>query len=183
MVDRCIRGDSGACRELVDRYQHLVFRLCCRLLRCRHDAEDVTQEVFLRVFRSLHHWDPQRPLRPWIIGIAVNRCRTWLKRRSRRLATTDYEIEPVDPRPNSAVDGELVSVIQQTVASMRPEYQVAFLLFHEQGCSYDEIAAALERPVGTIKTWLHRARLEILDQLRARGFVDPVAKGKGASHD
>ena len=84
LVRRCLRGEGDAIRQLVGRFQAEVYGLCARLLNHRHDAEDVTQEVFLRVFRSLRGWDSARPLRPWVMGIAVNRCRTFLSQRSRR---------------------------------------------------------------------------------------------------
>ena len=83
LVRRCRQGRPDAMRELVERFQSDVYALCARLVSHRHDAEDVTQEVFLRVFRSLRRWDPARPLKPWIMTIAVNRCRTWLGRRRR----------------------------------------------------------------------------------------------------
>ena len=76
LVRRCLRDDPSAVRELIDRFQTDVYALCVRLLRHRHDAEDVAQEVFLRIVRSLHRWDGARPLRPWVLGITVNRCRT-----------------------------------------------------------------------------------------------------------
>src|SRR5262249_15779196 len=79
--------------------------LCVRLLRHRHDAEDVTQEVFLRVFRSLRGWDATRPLKPWIISIAVNRCRTRLTQRSRRPEAVDYLQEiAAGPPPDDAAE-------------------------------------------------------------------------------
>ena len=90
LVRRALRGDSQAIQALVERYQTEVFGLCVRLLCHRQDAEDVTQEVFLRVFRSLRRWDSSRPLKPWIMAIAVNRCRTWLAQRSRRPELADY---------------------------------------------------------------------------------------------
>src|SRR5947208_17101432 len=90
LVRRCLRGEAVAIQTLVERFQSEVFGLCVRLLHHRHDAEDVTQEVFLRVFRSLRRWDANRPLKPWIMGIAVNRCRTWLAQRARRPESVDY---------------------------------------------------------------------------------------------
>jgi RNA polymerase sigma factor (sigma-70 family) len=173
LVQRCLRGEAEAIRLLVGRFQAEVFGLCVRLLHHRHDAEDVTQEVFLRIFRSLRGWDPTRPLKPWIMGIAVNRCRTWLTQRSRRPELADYLQDTVaSPAANDAA--ELLQEIQAALAELRVEYRTVFVLFHEQGQPYEDIALALGRPVGTIKTWLHRARLEILERLRRRGMVADV---------
>src|SRR6202000_1941452 len=125
------------------------------------DAEDVAQEVFIRVFRSLRRWDPARPLRPWVLGITVNRCRTALGRRAKGPELADYLHETADHRPDDDTL-ELTREIRTAVDSMRPDYQTVFVLFHEQGRSYEEIADVIGRPVGTIKTWLHRARVDLL---------------------
>ena len=170
LVRRCLRGDPDAVRQLVGRFQAEVFGLCVRLLNHRQDAEDVTQEVFLRVFRSLRGWDRTRPLKPWVMGITVNRCRTWLAQRARRPELADY-LQDTVAGPAADDSGELVQEIRAALAGLRLEYRTVFVLFHEQGQPYEEIAAALGRPVGTIKTWLHRARLEVLQRLRRRGMV------------
>ncbi len=170
LVRRCLKGKPDAMRELIERFQADVFGLTIRILTHRQDAEDVTQETFLRVFRSLRRWDSKRPLRPWILGIAVNRCRTWLGRRAKRPELADY-LHETAARDDSDDSTELVAEIRVALASMRPEYRSVFVLFHEQGRSYEEIAEVHGRPVGTIKTWLHRTRLEILTYLRGRGMV------------
>jgi len=182
LVRRCLRGEAEAIQTLVERFQAEVYGLCVRLLNHRHDAEDVTQEVFLRVFRSLKGWDSSRPLKPWVMGIAVNRCRTWLTQRSRRPELVDYLQDTVSgPAPDDSA--ELLHEIRDALAGLRLEYRTVFVLFHEQGQPYEDIARVLDRPVGTVKTWLHRARLEILDRLRRRGMVaeepDPVPEGGG----
>jgi RNA polymerase sigma factor (sigma-70 family) len=170
LVRHCLRGEADAIEGLVGRFQAEVFGLCVRLLHHRHDAEDVSQEVFLRVFRSLRRWDPSRPLRPWVMGIAVNRCRTWLTRRSRRPEPVDYLQDTLaGPAPDDSA--ELLREVRTAVADLRLDYRTVFVLFHEQGQAYEDIALTLERPVGTIKTWLHRARLEVLDRLRRKGMV------------
>ncbi len=173
LVRRCLRGDAEAVRTLVDRFQADVFGLCVRLLGHRQDAEDVTQEVFLRIFRSLRRWDPARPLKPWIMGIAVNRCRTWVVQRARRPELVDY-LHDTAPAPAPDDSAELVSEIRAAVGELRPDYRTVFVLFHEHGQPYEDIADALDRPVGTVKTWLHRARLEVLDRLRRRGMISEV---------
>jgi RNA polymerase sigma factor (sigma-70 family) len=180
LVRRCLCGDTQAVRTLIERYQAEVYGLCVRVLNHRHDAEDVSQEVFLRIFRSLKRWDATRPLKPWIMGIAVNRCRTLLAQRSRRPELADY-LQDTVPSPRADDSAELLVEIQAAVAQLRVEYRTVFVLFHEQGQPYEEIAQALERPVGTIKTWLHRARLEILERLKLRGMVAPDEEDVGAS--
>jgi RNA polymerase sigma-70 factor (ECF subfamily) len=177
LVKRCLLGHPDAIRLLVERFQSDVFGLCVRLLHNRHDAEDVTQEVFLRVFRSLHRWDSARPLKPWVMSIAVNRCRTWMSQRSRRPELADYLHEtasspPADDSP------ELLREIRAAVDDLRPEYRMVFILFHEENQPYEDIAVAIKRPVGTVKTWLHRARLEVLERLRRRGMVGEEVPGE-----
>jgi RNA polymerase sigma-70 factor (ECF subfamily) len=170
LVRRCLRGDAEAVCLLVERFQAPVYGLCVRLLTNRHDAEDVTQDVFLRVFRSMRRWDPTRPLKPWIMGIAVNRCRTSMAQRSRRPELADYLHETaVAPEGDDSV--ELVHEIEAALKQLRPEFRDVFVLYHEHGQSYEDIAQALDCPIGTVKTWLHRARTIVLERLRERGMV------------
>ena len=170
LARRCLAHDAAAVRELIERFQADVFGLCVRLLRHRHDAEDVAQEVFLRITRSLHRWDTARPLRPWVLAITVNRCRTAMAKRAKRPPTADYLADLPDQEP-PAGDGELAAAVAACVGELRAEYREVFVLFHETGRSYEEIAEITGRPVGTIKTWLHRARQMMLDKLKLRGLM------------
>jgi len=173
LVRRCLKGDESAIHALVERFQSDVFGLCVRLLHHRHDAEDVTQEVFLRIFRSLMRWHSHRPLKPWIMGITVNRCRTWMAARAKRPELVDYLHETASSKP--ADDSpELVREINAAVHELRWEYRSVFVMFHERGLPYEDIAEAIEKPVGTVKTWLHRARIEVLERLRQRGMITEV---------
>jgi RNA polymerase sigma factor (sigma-70 family) len=173
LVRRCLRDDSAAIQALVERFQGDVLGLCLRLLHHRHDAEDVCQEVFIRIFRSLRRWDSSRPLKPWVMSIAFNRCKTWLGQRARRPELVDY-LHETAASPAQEEPSELVNEIQTALKALRVEYRTVFVLFHEQGFSYDDIAAAVGKPVGTVKTWLHRARQEMLDSLKRRGMVPEV---------
>ncbi|MBX7103195.1 MAG: RNA polymerase sigma factor [Gemmataceae bacterium] len=171
LVKRCLRGEESAVRALVERFQDAVFGLCLKFLHHRHDAEDVAQEVFLRMVRGLKGWDSGRPLKPWVLAIAANRCRTHAAKRGSRPEPVDFLPETL---PAAAPDDsiEMRRELAVALAALRPEYRAVFVLYHEQGQPYEQIAQAVGRPVGTVKTWLHRARLELLDSLRQRGLVE-----------
>lgn len=162
-------GQADAVRRLIDRYQGAVLALCVRMLGHRQDAEDVVQETFLRACRSLAGFDSNRPLRPWLLGIAANRCRTALARRARRPGLLDTPVDQADPRPGLADPDDLAGEFNRALDRLRPEYRAVVVLYHDQNLSYEDISAALDRPVGTIKTWLHRARAELAADLARRG--------------
>lgn len=174
LIDRCLGGDQKAMRELVDQYQALVYGLCFRMLGHRQDAEDITQEVFVRVFRSLERWDPERDFKPWLLAIAGNRCRSLLSTKRRKMVHAEFVEEIPDRTPNQEAADNLSEEVQLALEEMRAEYRQAFLLFHEQELSYIEIGAALDCPVGTVKTWVHRARKELIERLNRRGVVHEV---------
>jgi RNA polymerase sigma-70 factor (ECF subfamily) len=175
LVRRCLDGDEQAPRELVERFQSMVFSVCYRMLGQREDAEDVAQDVFLRAFRGLKGWDSARPLRPWLLAIAANRCRTALQHRSRsavRHAASLTEAALADTgTADAGTARDLAEELQRALEEVREEYRLCFVLFYQQGLSCAEIAAAMESPEGTIKTWLHRTRRELAERLRRRGVV------------
>lgn len=169
LVERCRRGEQTALAALVEQFQDLVFGLCYRLLGHRQDAEDVAQDSFVRAIRSLDRWDPSRDFRPWLLTIAGNRCRSTLAARRRRPLASG-ELEDV-PATGVHPPSEHAEELQRALAQLRDEYRRAFLLFHTHEMSYAEIAAALACPVGTAKTWVHRARRELAEHLRRRDAI------------
>jgi RNA polymerase sigma-70 factor (ECF subfamily) len=178
LVKRSLAGDQTAMLALVDLYQGQVFGLCYRMLGQRQDAEDMAQETFVRALRSLAQWDAERDFLPWLMAIAGNRCRTCLATRMRRPRMVSL-IEPMpDLRPSAGNADYLIEEVEQALGRLREEYRMAFLLFHEQQLSYAEIAAALNCPLGTVKTWVHRARREVVDVLRKREAVGREAVEK-----
>jgi RNA polymerase sigma-70 factor (ECF subfamily) len=172
LVSRCLSGDTHAVVELVDRFRGQVFGLCLRMLRHREDAEDMTQEAFVRAIRNLGRWDPQREFTPWLLAIAGNRCRTLMAARMRRPPGSIPVEALADRTPDPWGERSLCEEVQRALAGLRDEYRTAFLLFHEQELSYQEIAAALNCPLGTVKTWVHRARRDLARELIRRGVVE-----------
>jgi RNA polymerase sigma-70 factor (ECF subfamily) len=173
LVEALRADDPRAAGTLIERYQGAVFGLCFRMLGHRQDAEDVMQETFVRALRGISGFEDNRPLRPWLLGIAANRCRTALARRTRRPVVVEASEERADHRAGLADPDDLAGELERALYRLRPEYRLVFVLFHEQNLAYDEISHAVGRPIGTIKTWLHRARAELADYLSRRGVYCP----------
>lgn len=158
--------------ELVDRFKGQVFGLCYRMLGHRQDAEDVAQETMVRVLKNLHRWDPDREFTPWLLAIAGNRCRTCLAKRMRRPSMHVLD-QPIPERPfRSDEADQLKEEVGLAIGQIRNEYGEAFRHFHEGGLSYGEIAESMDVPLGTVKTWVHRARREIIQHLVRRGVIE-----------
>jgi len=182
LVRQCLTGDQGAMLALVERFRGQVFGLCYRMLGQRQDAEDAAQETFVRVLKNLHRWDPGRDFEPWLLAIAGNRCRTALSSRKRRPAS-DGMVELVpDDAPDQRAAQHLAEEVQLVLATVRDEYRQAFVLFHQHELSYAEIAKSMSVPLGTVKTWVHRARKDLIGELRRRGAL-PESRVPESRHE
>lgn len=171
LVNRILGGDQEAVIQLVNQYKQRVFALCYRMLGQREEAEDVSQESFLRVFRNLTSWDQTRAFEPWLLTITANRCRTQLAKRKRQ--SFELSEPPVDRSWQHHNDAKhLWEEVKLVLATLPVKHRQAFELFHEKHRSYAEIARELEVPEGTIKTWVHRARSSMIQKLADREVVE-----------
>jgi RNA polymerase sigma-70 factor (ECF subfamily) len=181
------QGRELAFRELVRRYERPVFSLVFRMVRDRETAEDLAQDAFVKVLNHIDKYSPEFKFSSWLFKIANNVAIDHLRRR--RLdtismdgsphASTASEVEAttlnLESEQESALDEleakELGSAIEQAIAKLRPEYRACIMLRHVEGRAYEEIAATLDLPLGTVKTYIHRARHELrkaLEGLRDR---------------
>ena len=177
IVKRCLRGDESAYRELVERYQRQVYSLALRMVRQSQDAEDLTQETFVRMFRALDRYDPTRSFAAWLFTIASRLSIDHLRRRKARPISLvqrepggveEREMEIPDPSlgPDElASHGEEELRTQQLIDSLPPHYRVVVVLRHQQDLSYEEIAETLHLPLGTVKARIHRARALLKQRL------------------
>lgn len=174
LVTSCLEGESDALREFIDRYQRMVFSLCYRMLGNYEDAEDVTQESLIRAVRALDRWDPERPMKPWLLTITANRWRTALMKRSRKPFANNFASEAgeLDQNPGRV---DLAEELDLALEELSPEHRECFLLFHEHQLSCAEVGEVLGHPEGTIKTWLHRTRKKLAEFLRQRGVVPELS--------
>jgi RNA polymerase sigma-70 factor (ECF subfamily) len=181
IVALAVEGREAAYRELIRRYERPVFSLILRMVRDRQLAEDLSQETFIKALNAIATYRPEFKFSSWIFKIANNAAIDQLRRRSVQTlsldgapnATTPDEIEAtvlqVGDRSESALAAlearELGSSIERAIGQLRPEYRSCILLRHVEGLAYEEIAQLLDLPLGTVKTYIHRARHELRDSL------------------
>ncbi|HEX9287947.1 MAG TPA: sigma-70 family RNA polymerase sigma factor [Anaeromyxobacteraceae bacterium] len=174
-------GERPAFARLVELNKRLVFGLCLRLLQDQEEARDAAQETFVRAWGAIGTYDPSQPFAPWLLRIARNHCIDLVRRRlpaARRVeldAGGDDDGDRTELADALAQRGdeqmeraEVASTLGLAVASLPPNYREVIHLFHVEQMSYKEIAATMEVPIGTVMTWLHRARAKLREILGAR---------------
>jgi RNA polymerase sigma-70 factor (ECF subfamily) len=158
LVERCRRGDDNAFRELVDRYKQLVFALIARATRDRARAEDLAQDVFLRVYRGLPYFRGEARLSTWIYRIVANVC-----------AQEDAGptgVESIEDRPHGASDRQFSDLevrdrLEKAIARLPSNYRFLIAAHYLEGVRYEDLAEAMNMPLGTVKTQLHRAKRQL----------------------
>lgn len=171
------QGRETAFRELIRRYERPVFSLIFRMVRDRELAEDLAQDTFIKVLNHIDRYRPEFKLSSWLFKIANNVAIDHLRRR--QLDTISMDGSPhaqtadaieatsfdVVVDQESALEEleakEMGTAIERAIASLRPEYRSCIMLRHVEDRSYEEIAATLDLPLGTVKTYIHRARHEL----------------------
>jgi len=175
------KGRETAFRELIRRYERPVFSLIYRMVRDSTVSEDLAQDAFIKVLNHLDKYRPEFKFSSWLFKIANNVAIDHLRKRSLPTisidgsphARTAAEVEATsfdiaDPSENALdelASKELGSAIEVAIGKLRPEYRNCIMLRHVEGRSYEEIAATLDLPLGTVKTYIHRARHELREAL------------------
>jgi RNA polymerase sigma-70 factor, ECF subfamily len=179
------QGRESAYRELIRRYERPVFSLVFRMVRDREVAEDLSQETFIKVLNHIDRYRPEFKFSSWLFKIANNVAIDHLRKRHLETVSIDGSphastaaeaeassfdvVEPGETALEELESKELGSAIERAIARLRPEYRSCIMLRHVEGRSYEEIAATLDLPLGTVKTYIHRARHELrraLEHLR-----------------
>ncbi len=166
LARRAAQGDQGAFGDLVRRHQAIIFNLAYRLLGEREEAEDVTQEAFLRAWRALLFYDPQRPFAPWLKKIAINLCLNRLKRREAWFLEDWKEIPQTITPEMQTLERENQSELWEAVFSLPPRYRVVLELRHFEDMTYADIAQTLHCPPNTVKSMLFRARRMLMARIQ-----------------
>ena len=179
------QGREAAFRELIRRYERPVFSLIFRMVRDRETAEDLAQDTFIKVLNHVDRYRPEFKFSSWLFKIANNVAIDHLRKRqldtvsmdgsphaasAAEIEATSFDVASHGETALEEIESkELGTAIEQAIARLRPEYRSCIMLRHVEGRSYEEIAATLDLPLGTVKTYIHRARHELrraLEHLR-----------------
>jgi len=168
LIQRACRGEAEAFGELIMRYQTSVFNVCYRILHERAEAEDMTQESFMRAYDRLHTFDLEREFGPWMRRVAANLCLNHLESQKVTAELNDERDADKGQRPETVTEvRERTEQIRAALASLPPHYRVVVELRHYQEMSYDEIAVELKIPLSDVKSHLFRARKLLAEKLHA----------------
>lgn len=170
LIRRAQQGDLDAFERLCDTYRPTLRQLAMRMLRNADDANDVVQDTFLKAYRGLADFDPTRPLKPWLCRICTNCCIDAVRDRRKGGESIDqHEYMLVDERADAEAHAHETFESELVVGAVHrlPEkYRTIIAMRHYQHMEVNEIASALDKPEGTIKSWLFRARAMLRKDLQ-----------------
>ena len=173
IIESCLLGNTKVFSRLIDSYKNMVYNLAYRMSNNPHEAEDISQETFLRAFQSLAHFNPSYKFSTWIYQITLNIIRDKFKRKKIDYVSLDAPVETDDsefyPQPTDLTNNpeqiitqqEDAQVIQKAILSLPLKYREVIVLRHLQDLSYIEISNILKLPSGTVKIRLYRAREQL----------------------
>jgi RNA polymerase sigma-70 factor (ECF subfamily) len=161
VVALALEGREAAHRELIKRYERPVFSLVFRMVRDRELSEDLTQDTFVKVLSHLDRYRPDFKFSSWLFKIANNVAIDHMRKRQLDTLSLDGAPQATTAEADEMEARELGSAIERAIAGLRPEYRSCIMLRHVEGRSYEEIATTLDLPLGTVKTYIHRARHEL----------------------
>lgn len=173
-LEEARQGDEEAFSRIVEAYQRPVYNLCYRMLGDRTLAEDAAQETFLRAFRGLKRYDPQRRFITWLMSIASHHCIDRLRRRKLRLVPLEElhsapQIADAAPGPESSLaKAEQEQELRQSMLQLASTDRAAIVLHYWHGLSYAEVAETLSLTISAVKSRMHRARRELAENMLNR---------------
>jgi RNA polymerase sigma-70 factor (ECF subfamily) len=175
LVERCRKGDDEAWRQMVDQLGQRVYSVAYHFTLKREDAEELSQEIFLKIFENLHRYDGSYPLLAWVVSLARNLCIDRYRRRKRERSfrfVSDDAVAPMlqsgDDPAEEALRRERTKMLFWALGEIPEDLAEILVLRDLEGFAYEEIGKALDLPDGTVKSRLFRARAEVARKVRER---------------
>ncbi len=161
LITNCLNGDKDCFSELVVRYKKLVYSIVYKYFKDKEDLYDTSQEVFIRIYKSLDKYNPQYKFSTWCIRIATNLCLDMVrKKKITQVCIDEYEnmASDNDTPESSYLSRENSTQIRQAISRLPEKYKTLIILYHQKGMSYKEMSDTLKKPMSIIKNRLFRAR-------------------------
>jgi len=165
LVARSLNGDHVAYSELINRYKNAIFYHSFAIVHDEDAAEDVAQETFITAYYKLDHYNSEYKLSTWLFKIATNKALDSLKKHRHEIATDDALFETIASPHISPHQQSAHQELHNAVSRLPPHYRAVISLYYWQGLRYEEISQALEAPVGSVRGWLHRAKVQLRKEL------------------
>jgi RNA polymerase sigma-70 factor, ECF subfamily len=175
LIQRCLAGDQLAWEAIVRQYRRKVFNVAYKFVGRHDEAEDLTQDIFLKVFKSLDTFDRRANFQTWLISVSRNLCIDHYRSVRKERETIDRDVDSAEVAPPSVgtpsqiaalEQRDRVELLRQAMAALPATLRTAVLMRDIQECSYHEIARALKLPEGTVKSRINRGRTELARQIR-----------------
>lgn len=184
IIERCLKGDQVAWGLIVDRHRRKVFNLAYRFVGRHDEAEDLTQDIFVKIFKALHTFDRRANFQTWLISISRNLCIDHYRSVRKERTTMARDVDASELTPASRERGplaqleqsDLKEIIRRAMAELPDALRVAVTLRDLQEFSYQEIADQLHLPEGTVKSRINRGRIELARQIRRIQDSAPAAQ-------
>lgn len=169
LIESCLANDQEAFAELLSRYKKLIYNVIYNLMGNSSEVNDIFQEVFIRIFKSLHQYNPDYRFTTWAIKITTNMCLDRLRQKKSTLVPIENFSGVYDNRSNPEEKYIIMEQglrVRKAVNELPDIYRITVVLFHQQGLSYEEMTSILNEPMTIIKNRLYRARLMLKEKLR-----------------
>ncbi|MCX7842906.1 MAG: sigma-70 family RNA polymerase sigma factor [Clostridia bacterium] len=168
VIEKCLKGDQDAFAELVTRYKKLVYSVVCHYIKDAEEANDVAQEVFLRIYKALASYNTQYKFSTWAVKISTNLCLDILRKKKVESVPIE-EIEVLsreeDTPEKKYLCKERTEVIRRAISKLPEKYRKPIIMYHQEGMSYKDMADKMKEPMSIIKNRLYRARLMLRESI------------------
>lgn len=174
LIERCLKGDQQAWEDIVRQHWRKVFNVAYKFVGKHDEAEDLTQDIFLKIFKALHTFDRRANFQTWLISISRNLCIDHYRSVRKERETIDRDVDAGDLQPAASGHSPLAALehqdlralLRRALERLPPSLRTAVMLRDLQELTYQEIADRLRLPEGTVKSRINRGRLELARQLR-----------------
>ena len=179
LIEQCLKGQQSSFSELIDEYKNMVFSLSYKMTNSLEDAEDISQEVFIRVYKSLYNFNPRYKFSTWLYQMTLNLCRDRFRKGKIPSVSLDTPLDKDDQKdlrsiipdnqnnPEDIIMGvEQTNFINDLITSLPLKYREVIILRHLKDLSYDEMSKILNISLGSVKTRLFRARELLKNKLK-----------------